>query len=68
LVCLSGPQAGQEIELDREVITVGRAADAGVRLEDQYASRQHAEILHSTAATRCAICKAKTACSSTANG
>ena len=46
LLCLSGPQAGEEIELDREVITVGRAADAGVRLEDQYASRQHAEILH----------------------
>ncbi len=46
LVCISGPQAGQEIELDREVVTVGRAADAGVRLEDQYASRQHAEILH----------------------
>ncbi len=46
LVCLNGPQAGQEIELDREVITVGRSADAGVRLEDQYASRQHAEILH----------------------
>ncbi len=46
LVCLNGPEAGQEIELDQELITVGRAADAGVRLEDQYASRQHAEILH----------------------
>lgn len=45
LVCLSGPLAGQEIELNHEVTTVGRAADAGVRLEDQYASRQHAEIL-----------------------
>lgn len=45
LVCLNGPQAGQEVVLDRDIITVGRSADAGVRLEDQYASRQHAEIL-----------------------
>ncbi len=45
LVCLNGPQAGQEIELNQEVTTVGRAPDAGVRLEDQFASRRHAEIL-----------------------
>ncbi len=45
LVCLSGPQAGQEIELNQDVTSVGRATDAGVRLEDQFASRQHAEIL-----------------------
>jgi len=45
LVCLNGPLAGEEIELSQEVTTVGRAADAGVRLEDPYASRRHAEIL-----------------------
>jgi len=45
LVCLNGSQAGQEIELNQEVTAVGRAADAGVRLEDQFASRRHAEIL-----------------------
>ncbi|MFM7171825.1 MAG: winged helix-turn-helix domain-containing protein [Caldilinea sp.] len=45
LVCLNGPETGQEIELNQEIMAVGRAVDAGVRLEDPYASRQHAEIL-----------------------
>ena len=45
LVCLSGPNAGQEVELSREMTAVGRSAEAGIRLEDQFASRQHAEIL-----------------------
>ena len=45
LVCLNGPETGQEIVLDQEIMAVGRAVDAEVRLEDPYASRQHAEIL-----------------------
>jgi len=45
LVCLSGPNAGQEVELSREMTAVGRSTEAGIRLEDQFASRQHAEIL-----------------------
>ena len=46
LVCLNGPRAGQEIELAADVIVVGRSAESVVRLEDQFASRQHAEIRH----------------------
>jgi hypothetical protein len=45
-VCLNGPRAGEEYELNQELIIVGRSAEAAVRLEDQFASRQHAEILH----------------------
>ena len=44
LVCLTGPQTGKEFDLDADLVGVGRAVDAGVRLEDQFASRQHAEI------------------------
>jgi len=44
LVCLTGPQTGKEYDLDGDMVSVGRAADAGVRLDDQFASRQHAEI------------------------
>jgi hypothetical protein len=44
LVCLTGSRAGQEYELNQEVTIVGRSTDAGVRLDDQFASRQHAEV------------------------
>ena len=46
LVCVSGPNAGQEYELNQELIVVGRASEAAVRLEDQFASRRHAEVRH----------------------
>jgi DNA-binding response OmpR family regulator len=44
LVCLSGPRAGTEYELTKEIITVGRGNTSDIVLEDQFASRQHAEI------------------------
>lgn len=44
LVCLNGPRAGEEYELNQELMIVGRAVDAAIRLEDQFASRQHAEL------------------------
>lgn len=44
IVCLNGPRAGTEYTLDREINIIGRAVDADVTLEDQFASRQHAEI------------------------
>lgn len=44
LVCLNGPRAGQEYELQPQVITIGRAAESTIVLEDQFASRHHAEI------------------------
>lgn len=44
LVCLNGPKTGAEYELKQDVIIVGRGTDADVMLEDQYASRRHAEV------------------------
>ncbi|MEZ4864580.1 MAG: winged helix-turn-helix domain-containing protein [Caldilineaceae bacterium] len=45
LICTSGPKAGAEYELKTDVISVGRSATSHVVLEDQFASRNHAEIL-----------------------
>ncbi len=47
LVCLTGPRAGEEYDLDKELITIGRATESDVQLEDQFASRHHAEIRYS---------------------
>ena len=44
LVCMNGPRTGEEYELNQELLIVGRAADAAIRLEDQFASRHHAEL------------------------
>jgi pSer/pThr/pTyr-binding forkhead associated (FHA) protein len=46
LVCLSGPRAGREYELPDRPLVIGRAQDADIVLEDQFASRHHAEIRH----------------------
>lgn len=44
LVCLNGPRAGREIDLSARPQVMGRAADADIIIEDQFASRHHAEI------------------------
>lgn len=44
LVCINGSNAGTEYELVDEVSIIGRAADATIVLDDQFASRHHAEI------------------------
>lgn len=44
LICISGSNAGTEYELVDEVSIIGRAADATIVLDDQFASRHHAEI------------------------
>jgi pSer/pThr/pTyr-binding forkhead associated (FHA) protein len=44
LVCISGPNAGTAYELAQEVVRIGRSADSDIVLEDQFASRHHAEI------------------------
>ena len=44
VICLSGPNAGQEYELIGDFITIGRAEDSSIVLEDHFASRHHAEI------------------------
>lgn len=44
LICLSGPRAGAEYELSAEITHVGRTATNQVVLDDQFASRQHAQV------------------------
>jgi pSer/pThr/pTyr-binding forkhead associated (FHA) protein len=44
LVCLNGPRAGRDYDLPTHTVIVGRATDADIVLEDQFASRHHAEI------------------------
>lgn len=44
LICISGPQSGKEYDLVVDVITIGRASESIIPLEDQFASRHHAEI------------------------
>ena len=44
LVCMSGPRVGTEYELAQEVTGVGRAPTSHIPLEDQFASRYHAEV------------------------
>jgi DNA-binding response OmpR family regulator len=41
---LNGPDTGREYELRKEIITVGRANDSDIVLQDPYASRHHAQI------------------------
>ncbi len=41
---MSGPRVGTEYELSQEVTGVGRAPTSHIPLEDQFASRHHAEI------------------------
>jgi two-component system, cell cycle response regulator len=51
LTLLSGVNAGQLYAIERAETIIGRARDAGVRLEDVGVSRQHARITRTTAAT-----------------
>lgn len=44
LICTSGTKAGTEYELTDEVITIGRSTNSHIALDDQFASRHHAEI------------------------
>ena len=41
---MTGPRAGEEYSLNKEIMIVGRAVDADIMLEDQFASRKHAQI------------------------
>jgi len=44
LVCLSGPDAGTEYELSKEILVIGRSAGADITINDSFASRRHAEL------------------------
>ncbi len=45
LVCLSGSKCGVEYELSRTATVIGRSAECDIMVDDQFASRRHAEIL-----------------------
>ncbi len=44
LVCISGSKANTEYELTDDITTVGRSSTCHIVLDDQFASRNHAEI------------------------
>ena len=44
LLCLTGPNAGTEYDLTASNTVLGRASDADIQVDDQFASRHHAEI------------------------
>lgn len=46
LVITSGPKRGFEIELGREPLSIGRARDADVCIQDDYTSTRHARLLN----------------------
>jgi hypothetical protein len=45
LIIGNGPQAGQEIDLRHDVTTLGRATTCQVFVDDEFASRRHAQII-----------------------
>ena len=45
LVVSSGSKQGQEIDLQHDVTTLGRAASCQVQVEESFASRRHAQIV-----------------------
>lgn len=44
LICISGPKANTEYDLTQPVTSIGRATNSHIVLDDQFASRNHAEI------------------------
>ena len=44
LIVLAGTQAGRLFKLDRPSLTIGRAVDAGIRIEEEGISRYHARL------------------------
>ena len=49
LVVVSGPDAGAQILLDTDVVTVGRSPNADIFLDDVTVSRKHAEFVRTPA-------------------
>jgi len=45
LVFLEGPQAGESVRLVQGTLRVGRSADCDIRVEDEFASRHHADVI-----------------------
>ena len=45
LVITSGPRAGGELALPREPLTIGRSAESGLVIRDDYTSTHHARLL-----------------------
>jgi pSer/pThr/pTyr-binding forkhead associated (FHA) protein len=45
LVITSGPRQGTELSLGREPLTIGRSAESGLVIRDDYTSTHHARLL-----------------------
>jgi hypothetical protein len=45
LVITAGPKEGLEVPLGRDPLTIGRAADSGLVIRDDYTSTHHAKLL-----------------------
>lgn len=48
LIFLSGPDGGRTVKLDVMPVTIGRASNCGLKLNEQYASREQAEFSQSS--------------------
>jgi len=46
LVITEGPKAGLEIDLPEEELTIGRSAESGLVIRDDFTSSRHARLLH----------------------
>ncbi|MBO9577770.1 MAG: FHA domain-containing protein [Microbacteriaceae bacterium] len=46
LVITDGPKAGLELELPEEELTIGRSAESGLVIRDDFTSSRHARLLH----------------------
>ena len=45
LVVVDGPNTGESVQLSGEAITLGRAGDSAIRLDDDYVSTRHARFV-----------------------
>lgn len=48
VVYVAGPQSGRRLLLRRSVMPAGRAPECAIRVDEQYASRQHAQFVFTT--------------------
>jgi hypothetical protein len=65
-VVLSTELAGMEFMLGRASVVIGRTDENDVQLNHRSISRHHAKVVATAIATPSSICRAPTACASTA--
>jgi diguanylate cyclase (GGDEF)-like protein len=55
LIVLQGDHLGASVSLDKKTVTIGRGSDCDVRLDDNLASRQHAQLVRSASGASYAL-------------